>query len=247
MNLIRLDDASEYIDVEKWNAIEVLFDKYDIKPIVGVIPNNQDQDIVRKYPRDLNFWGKVKAWEAKGWTIALHGYSHVFSSEAGGINPVNFISEFAGLPLDEQKAKIRGGVQIFREHQLNPKLFCAPAHTFDQNTLKALTTESDIRIISDSVANDIYSMDGFYFIPLQSGHVQSLPFKLTTFCYHPNNMNEKDYQSLESFLKKYKEQFISFADLTFKARKLGLYDKVLRRMYFTFRNARSLYSKYRQR
>lgn len=44
MYLFRLDDASEFMDTENWNKIERLFDMYDIKPLVGVIPNNLDKN-----------------------------------------------------------------------------------------------------------------------------------------------------------------------------------------------------------
>jgi predicted deacetylase len=239
MYLIRLDDASEYMDVEKWSRVDCLLDTYKIKPIVGIIPNNQDKDLVSKYQRDLDFWDKAKVWELKGRTIALHGYSHVYASNSGGVNPVNFRSEFAGLSLGEQREKIRDGIQLLQKHQLNPKIFFAPSHTFDINTLEALKAESDIRVISDTVANDIYKMGEFYFIPQQSGHVQNLPFKVTTFCYHPNNMNNKDFEMLEGFFKKNRDKFGSFEDLILKDRKLDLYDKVLRKMYFSIRVVRS--------
>jgi len=204
MYLIRLDDASEYMDVGKWDKIERLLNKYNIKPIVGIIPNNQDKELVSKYKKDFGFWNKTKVWQSKGWTIALHGYSHVCLTNEGGINPVNLRSEFAAIPLEEQKIKISNGIKIFEEQGLDAKIFFAPSHTFDMNTLEALRTESDIRIISDTIANDIYIMRGFYFIPQQSGHVQSLPFRITTFCYHPNNMSENDFKILDNFIKQKK-------------------------------------------
>jgi hypothetical protein len=134
---------------------------------------------------------------------------------------------------------IRLGVQIFHERQLNPKIFYAPSHTFDINTLKALEIESDIRIISDTIVNDIYKMHEFYFIPKQSGHVRRLPLKLTTFCYHPNTMGGNSFEQLESFIKNNRKRFINIDDLSFKDRKLGLYDKALRNLYFAIRYIRS--------
>ncbi len=235
MYLIRLDDASEYMDVEKWGRLAVLLHRYDIKPIVGIIPANKDATLVSKYQRDFDFWKKVDVWHSKGWTIALHGYTHVYSSNSGGINPVNFRSEFAGLSLDEQREKIRCGMRVFQEHQIQSQIFFAPAHTFDMNTLEALKRESDIRIISDTIANDIYKLDDFYFIPQQSGHVRKLPLKLLTFCYHPNTMSEKDFNILEGFIINNREQIINFDDLLFKERKLGQYDKVIRKLYFSIR------------
>lgn len=92
----------------------------------------------------------------KGWIIALHGYNHVYSTNEGGINPVNKRSEFAGISLEQQKKKIRSGVKIFRENGHDPQVFFAPSHTFDENTIKALKEESNIRIISDTIANRTY-------------------------------------------------------------------------------------------
>jgi len=235
MYLIRLDDASEYMDTIKWDKIESLLDRYNMKPIVGIIPNNQDEDLAGKYKKDLIFWNKAKTWQAKEWELALHGYSHVYSSNSGGINPVNHRSEFAGISLEEQKVKISYSIKILKNHEVDAKIFFAPAHTFDLNTLEALKSESDIRIISDTIANDIYKEGEFYFIPQQSGHVQRLPFKVTTFCYHPNNMREEDFRILEDFINKNRGKFVSFNDLTFKDREFNLYDAALKKIYFLIR------------
>jgi len=208
-------------------------------PIVGIIPNNEDKDLVSKYKRSLEFWNKAKVWQSKEWAIALHGYNHVCSTNNGGINPVNMRSEFAGVTIDVQKKKIRNGIQIFKMNNIDTEIFFAPSHTFDTNTIEALKTESNIRIISDTIANDIYKMGEFYFIPQQSGHVQSLPFRVATFCYHPNNMSEHDFEILDDFIKKNREKFGSFKDLTFKDRELNLYDRSLRRLYFAIRAMRN--------
>lgn len=227
------------MDVEKWNKIEDILDKYEIKPIVGIIPKNEDTDLVGKYQTDSSFWNKAKAWQSKKWTIGLHGYTHVNISDSGGINPVNNSSEFAGVQLEEQRQKIADGIRIFQENGLQTDVFFAPSHTFDTNTLEALRVESDIRIVSDTVANEIYKMGEFYFIPQQSGHVRKLPFKVTTFCYHPNTMNGQDFEILDDFLKKNKDRFGSFEDLEFTDRKPSLYDKGLRKMYFIIRAVRN--------
>lgn len=239
MYLIRLDDASEYMDVEAWDRMEMLLDKYNVKPIVGIIPNNQDETLVGRYNRDLEFWNKAKTWGRKDWTIALHGYTHVYSTNSGGINPVNLRSEFAGIPLEEQRKKIAFGIRVFQEHDLNTKIFFAPSHTFDLNTLEALRVESDIRIISDTVANDIYKIGGFYFIPQQSGHVRRLPFKVTTFCYHPNVMSEEDFKILEGFIQQNRNKIGSFQELAFQDREPSLYDNILRKSYFSIRTIRN--------
>lgn len=240
MYLLRLDDASEYMDINKWNHIENLLDKYDIKPIVGVIPNNEDEAFVKKYERDLKFWDKARQWQKKEWEIALHGFNHVYTSNSGGINPVNYRSEFAGISLEEQKVKISKGIRIFTENGLKVKIFFPPSHTFDLDTLEALKAESHIRIISDTVANDLYKEGEFYFIPQQCGNVKWMPFKVTTFCYHPNDISELEIEKLEKFIMKNRHNFVSSKDLLMINRDLTIYDRTLRKLYFAFRKVRKM-------
>lgn len=235
MYLIRLDDASEYMDINKWDRIERLLKQYNIRPIVGIIPNNQDIRFIDKYDKDTMFYSRVKEWMNHKWEIALHGYCHVFISDNGGLNPINNRSEFAGLSLENQEDKIAKGIKILNENGINPKVFFAPAHTFDENTIEALRNKSDIRIISDTIANNIYKKKGFYFIPQQSGRVRKLPFKITTFCYHPNDLTEKDFHNLEMFIKNNKHKFGSFMDIDFIDRERGIYDKLLSMLYFNLR------------
>ena len=134
--IMRLDDACEKMDVEKWERMEALLDKYGIKPLVGVIPHCEDE-AMSVYPENPDFWSIAARWEQKGWTLAMHGYNHVYSTECGGLNPVNPRSEFAGEPLEVQKEKIRSGIEILSAHGVSPRVFFAPSHTFDENTLLA--------------------------------------------------------------------------------------------------------------
>lgn len=233
--LMRLDDASEYMDAKKWDKMESLLDRYGIKPIVGVIPNNKDPDMVGVYPKMDDFWEKVHSWKEKGWAIALHGCNHVFETNEGGINPVNKRSEFAGVPLEKQKEKIRNGYRIFRQHNIAPEIFFAPAHTFDENTLVALKEETDIRIISDTIANDIYFKNEFYFVPQQSGWARRLPFRTVTFCYHPNVMNDHSFIQLENFLKQHKNEFSKMSEIKLRQRTMSLLDRMLKWIYFVRR------------
>lgn len=231
---IRLDDASERMNINNWIRFEKLLDGYNIKPLVGVIPFCQDT-MMDSYPFDEDFWSKVQRWEEKGWIIALHGFDHVYITKDGGINPVNNRSEFAGVDISVQKSKIRNGLNIFRSHNIDAKVFFAPSHTFDKNTLKALKDESDIRFISDTVAFNSYKRFGFTFIPQQCGHARKIHFRIVTFCYHPNSMNNSDFESLELFLKNNK---ISSYELKETDRKYSLLDWLLSKIYFLSRKIR---------
>ncbi len=83
MYLLRLDDASEYRDTQKWDRMEELLNKYKIKPIFGIIPDCKDPSLL-KYSKDEMFWDRVKQWINAGWIPAMHGYQHVFKTNRGG-------------------------------------------------------------------------------------------------------------------------------------------------------------------
>lgn len=102
--LIRLDDACPTMDAAKWQRMEDILDAASIRPMVGVIPANADQD-QRIDEEDAHFWNKVRKWESKQWAIALHGYDHVYRSDRGleGLNPLWKRSEFAGVSLENRK------------------------------------------------------------------------------------------------------------------------------------------------
>lgn len=228
--ILRLDDAAPCANWENWERMELLLDQYGITPLVGVIPNCRDKQINRFEKRE-DFWELVQKWSEKGWTVAMHGYDHVYVTCEGGVNPVNLKSEFAGLSLNAQKEKIRKGIAIFRKYQIEPRVFFAPAHTFDQNTIQAIKEESNICIISDTVAYDRYYQDGITYVPQQSGQVRKLPFRCVTFCYHPNTCDDNSFKTLEKFLEKNKEKFVPFPTEPAKREK-NVIDAFVSKLYF---------------
>ena len=241
--LIRLDDACPFMDAKKWQQIEDILDKYGIKPLVGIIPANADPKTMIGI-EDSMFWEKAHRWAEKDWDIALHGYNHVCVSDGGmqGLNPFWKRSEYAGLTLEQQKEKIKGGISILLEHGFAPKYFFAPSHTFDENTLRALESESNIRIISDTIALKPYKRGNFTFIPQITGHCVKMPFSgVYTFCFHPNTMKDKDFNVLDLFLSLYQENFIPFSELDLsKVRGMGFKDKIARTAFFALRKLKGL-------
>lgn len=239
--LIRLDDACPTMDAKKWQRMEDILDSCEVKPMVGVIPANKDP---KQQIDDVDdaFWNKVKNWEKKGWAIALHGYDHFYISEAGmtGLNPLWARSEFAGVSLGQQKEKIRNGIAEFRTHGIDPKYFFAPSHTFDLNTLQALHEESDIRIISDTIATKPYRKGDFIFIPQLGGHCAEMRLPgVWTFCLHPSVMTEENFVATEKFLEAHQSEMIGFDELELTNLKgKSLISRLLSWMYFTRRKLR---------
>ena len=226
--IIRLDDACGKRHIANWERMEQLLDKYSVKPLVGIIPDCQDP-MMAIYEEDPRFIDCIRRWQEKGWTLALHGYQHTYTTTCGGLNPVNPRSEFAGEPLAVQKTKIANGLMILRRQGIEPKVFFAPSHTFDKNTITALLEETEIRIISDTIATKPYTAYGVTFVPQQAGAVRKLPLHTVTFCYHPNTMKEADFAKLECFLKTY-----SFSEFPLQKseRKMNFADKLIRALYF---------------
>ena len=232
MYLIRLDDAAEHWNKEKWRRMHDLLQNYGVCPIVAIIPDVKDEKLL-KYDKDLEFFETIQKWISEGWTPALHGFQHILHPAKGGLNPVNNRSEFVGLSFEEQSDIIRSGLSILKENSMSPKVFVAPAHTFDKNTLLALKSESDIRIISDTIAHNVYWDGEFYYIPQQSGKVRRLNSEVVTFCYHPNLVTDEQFKHLESFLRLYANEFVHFEDVPLLKRKKTIKDKVFSFLYFT--------------
>lgn len=239
--LIRLDDASPTMNSYKWGRMEALLDYYNVKPMVGIVPDCKDEKLIYQQA-DLGFWENALSWQKKGWAIALHGYDHCYISEKGmqGLNPMWKRSEFAGVPIDIQREKIHRGIVILKDHGLKPQYFFAPSHTFDESTLVALREESDIRIISDTIALHPYYRDDFLFIPQIVGHAMKIPLPgVYTFCYHPNIMDEKDFQKAESFLNQNKNEFSSFNKIKdSEYGKKSVLGKLLSKSFFCYRKIR---------
>ena len=69
--LIRLDDIAENMNWNLMKKSELLFEKYEIKPVLGVIPNNKDEELL-SYPKQDDFWNQVRKWRYKGLEISMH-------------------------------------------------------------------------------------------------------------------------------------------------------------------------------
>ena len=239
MYLMRLDDACAHWNKENWQRMHDILNKYNIKPLVAIIPFVEDKRLL-EYPEDETFVKTIKGWIEEGWTPALHGFNHVLVPSSGGLNPVNYRSEFVDLSANQQQEKISKGYGILSNLGIKPRAVVAPAHSFDQTTLNTIKQSTDIRVISDTVANDIYYDDGFYFVPQQSGRVREMNFKVVTFCYHPNNTTEEQFEELRRFLENHRNEFVGFDDLKFTKRNKSIYDKALSFMYFSKRKLKGI-------
>ncbi len=204
--ILRLDDACPTMDHEKWQAVESVVLSHGVRPIVAIVPANEDPGLVRAAPDPL-FWRRAQAWLRAGWVVALHGYSHMLRKSAKGLVPIQDRSEFVDLPLDEQRRRIREGVKVLEANGLSPEAWVAPAHGFDVTTLQALRAESEIRLISDGFARRAHLREGFVWLPQQFWRPRIMRKGLWTICLHPNQMEQSSVRNLDEFLRVHKTSF----------------------------------------
>lgn len=197
--LVRLDDACDTFHREKWEAVEHILNKLGIRPIVAVIPNNEDGTLFYADRID-DFWQIVRNWKARGWHIALHGNRHVYHrvDKQKLLFPFYDRSEFAGLDLEAQSNLLRDGLAVFKREGLTPTVWVAPSHSFNRVTLDALKRVTDIRLISDGIAFTAYRRDAFIFFPQQLWWPRIKRFGLWTICLHPNAMSWDEIESFEA-------------------------------------------------
>jgi predicted deacetylase len=208
--LIRLDDIAENMNWALMDRCEKLFDKYDIKPLLGVVPNNKDKDLLL-YEKSDKFWEKVRSWQNKGWEISMHGFSHVYDSQTNKKDYFNYggKSEFFGHNLNEQKSIIDYGLKKFKEEKIKIRSFFAPNHTYDLNTFQALK-DSGIKNIIDGYGLIPYTKNGLNFIPQLFYKEIMLPFGIQSTQIHLNYWDEKDYLIFENFVVKNSKKIITF-------------------------------------
>ena len=231
--LLRLDDACDTMDKDKWERVEKILDKNNILPLIALIPNNNDDNMV-KQSKIINFKDIIERWKKKGWEIGQHGYDHCYINNCGGINPVNLRSEFAGTSLEKQLEKIQLGKKIIlEEYNIESNIFIAPSHTFDENTITALK-ENRIFKISDGKFLYPCKYKGIVFIPQQVGDFRNILFPgVWTFCYHPNEMKENDFIKFEKFLEKNKNRFIAFKNIDLiNIKEITKFESLFSKLYF---------------
>ena len=230
--ILRLDDACQTMDSAKWERIENMCDRFNIQPIVAVVPNNKDHKLM-KNKIDVDFWNKVRDWQNRDWSIALHGYDHVYISHSSGLVPFNNKSEFSGVDFNTQLKKIKNGVNIFKKEGISARIWVAPSHTFDQNTLKALKMESEIEFISDGISFRPFQKYNFKWIPQTIWRARKMPFGLWTICIHPNEMTSMEFHKLEGFIQKNAKDFVSINELKYK--KWSTLDSIFTYFYWIIR------------
>ncbi len=224
--LLRFDDLCPTMAHSRWQRFLPLIDEFGLRPILAVIPDNEDRTLIFS-PPDPEFWAQMRAMEAAGATIALHGYRHLCESRGTSLLPLHHHSEFAGVPEEIQHEWICEGLGILRSQGLNPTLFVAPRHGFDHGTLRALREEG-IQALSDGFARVPFIRYGITWIPQQLWGPVNKSRGLWTICIHSNFVHSVEVAQLHDFLDAHAARFTSVERVLaeFPPAKLGLTERL---------------------
>jgi peptidoglycan/xylan/chitin deacetylase (PgdA/CDA1 family) len=196
--LLRFDDICPTMNWAIWDVVEGVLDRHGVRPILAVVPDNQDSGLMLNPPA-ADFWERVRRWQAKGYTIALHGYQHLYVNQERGLMRLTPHSEFTGLPFEEQLDKLRKALAIFTEHGVRADAWVAPSHSFDRNTLRALE-ELGLRTVSDGLWPWPHGDGdkGIFWLPQQLWWFSRKSAGVWTVCLHHNNWSE---QRMKGFVR----------------------------------------------
>lgn len=206
--IFRIDDVTSWMNRDNFDKMEKLFDTYWVKPIIGIVPDNQDKKL-DKFWNIPDFREKIKTLHKKGRTVAQHGYQHTYTTKNSWIIWLNNYSEFAGIPYKEQLQKIDKGKKILEKNLWTSiKRRMAPAHSFDKTTCKVLK-HLNFEYITDGIA--IYPFEKYWLkrLPQQIWEPERKTHWIRTICLHINKYDSKGIRKIEDFLKKDKDFIVS--------------------------------------
>ncbi|OQB43896.1 MAG: Polysaccharide deacetylase [Parcubacteria group bacterium ADurb.Bin159] len=223
--IFRIDDICPEMDWQRFEKLINIFNKYGVKPLLAVIPDNQDSSLKKQSPIP-DFWEKVRDWQNKNYIVGMHGYTHQYANKDGGILKLHQGSEFAKTPLKVQIEKIKKGKEILENKGIKTDIFIAPAHSFDKNTVKALEI-NNFKYISDGIALWPFKRYNLVWIPQISGKVRQIPFGIITICLHSSSLNTQHFKLIENFIKKNQKNIIDFYWATEYFKKQKSFQKIV--------------------
>lgn len=204
--LLRFDDLCPTMDRARWEKFERLLLEFEVKPLLAIVPENRDADLVRDDP-DSKFWARMRLWQLRGAAIGLHGYRHMCVNEGRSLLPMYRQTEFAGVAYETQLGWIEAGMSILRGERLEPSIFVAPRHGFDRATLRALH-DAKLPSLSDGFGCRPIRHQGITWIPQQLWEPVPQKNGLWTICIHSNWATEAQVAALGEFLRKHRERCI---------------------------------------
>lgn len=222
--LIRFDDINSRIDWDRFLKIKNKLEKYQIKSILGVVPNCLDENLFSSKPLD-KYYDYLRKCKKYGDKIAQHGFTHIYDSRKSGFFGRSKFSEFAGHKIEEQLMRLKKGKSILENEQLWDPIFMAPCHSFDSNTLLALK-KIGFETVLDGISLLPYKKYSLNFIPqIVSKPLPAFLPGISQLCIHINTISDKELNQLIDFVEKNNKKFICFDEISLNDNLLNIFDR----------------------
>lgn len=207
--ILRFDDIAPNMHWENFERLRHLAEVHDLRPLIGVIPDNQDPELLRMPSGPQDFWAEIATLQRRGWEVAVHGYQHRYETDQAGLLGVHPRSEFAGLTFDVQRTKLERALAILKTYGITTDTFMAPAHSFDACTLRALRAVG-LAHVTDGYALRPFRAHGLVFVPQMFAWPRRMPPGIYTTCFHLNELSAQNMARLERYVKKHRRDIIDF-------------------------------------
>ena len=210
--LMRFDDINSRIDWIRFFKIKKKLEKFQIKSILGVVPNCLDENLFASKPLD-KYYDYLRECKSYGDKIAQHGFTHIYDSKKRGFFGRSKCSEFAGHKIQEQIRRLKKGKLILQDEKLWEPIFMAPSHSFDMNTLLALK-KVGFETVLDGISLRSYRKYNLNFVPqIVSKPLPSFFPGLSQLCIHINTISDKELDILIDFIEKNNNKFITIDEI----------------------------------
>jgi len=229
-----------------WDRFSALSDallKIEVPCLIGVIPDCRDHKLWRFPPR-RDFWDVIRDLKSSGWTIAQHGYTHVYDRVSRDVIGIMRKSEFAGHDFETQVSRLASGARVLSNEGLATDIFMAPSHAFDRLTIKALR-QTGFKFVTDGAALWPYEEHGVIFIPQIFPHPRHFGAGIYTLCWHLDTIDESTFRGLLRFVESNTHRIIGFKDAV-KYTRNGVIGYASRRLMRAFEYSRYTVSMRRQ-
>lgn len=244
--IFRMDDISPTMNWERFNALLGLFIANNIKPLLGIIPENRDPRLMLTPPRS-NFWQTMRTLVKEDLVdIAQHGYQHILEPRYTAklpsyLYPRRPYSEFAGDPLELQIEKILRGKKILASEGLETAYWMAPNHSLDATTLEALRL-TGFTAATDGITHSPFTDNSILFIPQQTWRPRWSPGGIQTICLHSDNITIEEIRGIRHFLRgpHHVSRFSSVTSNLTNTATMQLRNQVFKATYRFLRSARNL-------
>lgn len=206
--LIRFDDITPGMAWTRFQPFEDLARELRLPYLLGVVPDCRDVKLMIE-PSRPDFWPWVRRMKANGATIAQHGFTHLYETQAAGILGIGRKSEFAGLSYDVQYDRLARGKEILQSEGVWDGVFMAPSHSFDTATLRALKALG-FRAVTDGFGFFPYEIDGIKAVPQLFARPFGFGVGVETVCIHANTLDDERRAMLIRKFRKHHAEIINF-------------------------------------